>query len=544
MKYNLLLLFFALTIAACKGDVSPELSDSSHRETHVHDEFSVHSKKKQQARNSQNHKAFDYSKLAVIPNNESFKSFDSQDSSTWGEVVETNQDGTPTRYLRRLPDGGYETIVFAHGLQTTFIVDPDGSPSSEFLHWNRPNKGVPIVVLNATIEPRWGGYLATAVRSWDKSEMFNVRMGYFTGEERSETARLQACQDYKNGFILVCEDDLDGRFISHEKDPGSGDLGGGYARLRATPNGHIYAGMIIVNNDFPLIKEDIVGIQVASEARQWLLCHEVGHALGLWHREGDQTAPVGSCMAQQAKYTGENVEPDQHDLDELKSIYSHTHSNDVAVGFLCEKAKGTRTTRSYMQRVEFNGMEAIAKTQLIEDTDHNRQHYSRSVTFTTRTNAQIHYNWHLPNHSNMRTHIQGRSGEFPRIQGHEVSVFDSSVFMPVDYEMAEATLDAKVNVIRAFQEQYSGEKADENCTVLTTEEHRDVDHFIPPKDGSSTGSFKVNELSKDSNGKYITENGSFVKLDDYELFYEYLNERKESPKGNLIDPLITPITRL
>lgn len=60
-----------------------------------------------------------------------------------------------------------------------------------------------------------------------------------------------------------------------------------------------------------------------AEWRNMVTCQEIGHTLGLDHQDTNfSNAPLGTCM----DYTNDptpNQHPNQHDYDELSSIYSH-----------------------------------------------------------------------------------------------------------------------------------------------------------------------------------------------------------------------------
>ena len=69
------------------------------------------------------------------------------------------------------------------------------------------------------------------------------------------------------------------------------------------------------------LPEDLTGT-----LRRYICCHEVGHTLGLDHQDVNfNNANLGTCM----DYTNDpstNQHPNQHDYDELVTIYSHLDS--------------------------------------------------------------------------------------------------------------------------------------------------------------------------------------------------------------------------
>jgi hypothetical protein len=74
---------------------------------------------------------------------------------------------------------------------------------------------------------------------------------------------------------------------------------GGWAYWRRDPDGHIAAAVVVVNG---------------RTGGRLILCHELGHALGLDHRSQST-----SCMS-----GGPGSGLDQHDRDELAALYGHT----------------------------------------------------------------------------------------------------------------------------------------------------------------------------------------------------------------------------
>lgn len=57
--------------------------------------------------------------------------------------------------------------------------------------------------------------------------------------------------------------------------------------------------------------------RMSASKRLSVTCHEIGHALGLGHREASQ-----SCLVNSSRFP---PRPDEHDRAELASVYGHTH---------------------------------------------------------------------------------------------------------------------------------------------------------------------------------------------------------------------------
>jgi len=520
--------------------VAPQLESSHHtNEKHVNEE---HVNEKRPHHTYEEKPKGSKDTIVLAKEISTLQPFDINDTSSWGAVIEKDKYGNATQFLRSLPNGDQQAIVFSHGLSSFDLngktSQPDWTtPGSTHLHWNRPNKDIPIVVIDATTKSKWGGYINEAVRKWNKSNRFDIRMGYFTGDNRTEQARIEACKGTKKGFILVCNYSFS---ISPPKKDAIIEKYGGYAIVKATSDGHIYSVTVHLNDQFYDFDKLGPG-QDVRDTREYIVCHELGHALGLGHADVDWSTSDGTCMGYSYDFSS-NADPDQHDLEELEKRSLHKHADDIAMGYVCTDVKGTRSTRTYSQRIEYNGMEAIATINLITYSESERKSYKRSVDINTKANNRIFYTWSLPNYNDMAPHAHGKTGNYPRLHSNKVGVFDSSEFMPTDYTLAERLLDAKVHSIIAFPEQLSDESTDETCEVLTEQQLGDVDHFIPPKNGTLTGSYETNEIKKDANGNRIKENGRFVILDDYELAYEYVNKGKGALRNDLIDPDIRPMT--
>jgi hypothetical protein len=62
-----------------------------------------------------------------------------------------------------------------------------------------------------------------------------------------------------------------------------------------------------------------------------VVCQEIGHTFGLDHQDEDFTNPnLGTCM----DYTSDpstNQHPNQHDYDQLESIYAHLDATNTSL---------------------------------------------------------------------------------------------------------------------------------------------------------------------------------------------------------------------
>lgn len=182
-------------------------------------------------------------------------------------------------------------------------------------HWARTSNPFTLK-LGDNVDPTWNSYLATTSTDWTKSTVLDTTIvtGAAKGRCRGTTGRVEVCNAAygSNGWL-------------------------GLASISITGGTHITQGTVKVNDTyFNTVKYN------TPAWRNLVMCQEVGHTLGLTHNdENFENAPTGTCM----DYSNDplpNQHPDQHDYDQLVSIYSHTDST-TTVGAAVPGTKSART---------------------------------------------------------------------------------------------------------------------------------------------------------------------------------------------------------
>ena len=164
-------------------------------------------------------------------------------------------------------------------------------------HWARTSNPF-TVKLGDNLSTSWKTYLSEASGDWSLSSVLDTRVVAGGGSTCNPT----------NGRVEVCN----GNF---------GDNGWlGIAQIWAWGT-HITQGRVRVN--------DYYFNQSTYNTPAWrrlVMCQEVGHEFGLGHQdENFYNANLGTCMDYSADPDGppSNEHPNQHDYDQLASIYAH-----------------------------------------------------------------------------------------------------------------------------------------------------------------------------------------------------------------------------
>jgi len=172
-------------------------------------------------------------------------------------------------------------------------------------HWERSNNPFN-VDLGDNIDSTWRNHLYLASGDWNVSDVLGTTVIPGSTSPRrckAELGNVQVCNETYgfNGWLGLASISV------------SGD--------------HITAGYVKLNDSY--FNSSTYG---TSAWRQMVVCQEIGHTFGLDHQDEDFNNPnLGTCM----DYTNDpstNQQPNQHDYDELDSIYSHLDSSSVGGG--------------------------------------------------------------------------------------------------------------------------------------------------------------------------------------------------------------------
>ena len=167
-------------------------------------------------------------------------------------------------------------------------------------HWARTSNPFTLK-LGDNVTSAWDASLTIASSDWSKSTVLDTTIvagGTNPKNCRGTTGRVEVCNStYGNTGWL------------------------GIASISVTAGVHITKGTVKLNDTYfntPTYN--------TSAWRNLVTCQEVGHTFGLDHQDEDfNNANLGTCM----DYTndpGTNQHPNQHDYDQLVTIYSHTDS--------------------------------------------------------------------------------------------------------------------------------------------------------------------------------------------------------------------------
>ena len=178
--------------------------------------------------------------------------------------------------------------VVGGGIASSQSVSPrDGVSGWRAFHWSKPKHEQRWIVIRDSTRTSWSSRLWSALETWGKSR----KIAFIWKPAPTDRDTRRRC-GFSGGYgvIHICN---------------SGYRWNDAARVGVKVNGgdHILKGRIKLNN------------AVAGQSRRSVVCHELGHALGLTHR-----ATRTSCM-----YNGINDFPDRPDIRDFFWLRYTTH---------------------------------------------------------------------------------------------------------------------------------------------------------------------------------------------------------------------------
>ena len=186
-------------------------------------------------------------------------------------------------------------MTFAGVLASAALLAPVATASHAWgnYHWARTSNPF-TVPLGDNMSASWDPLLARASSDWSRSTVLDapVVAGQAKGKCRPTAGRVEVCNG-SYGF--------------------NGWLGIAQIWLRGS---HITQGTARMNDSY-------LGAGYSTTNRQHVICQEVGHTFGLDHQD-ESGADLNTCMDYASNL--DNPSPNQHDYDQLVSIYSHLDS--------------------------------------------------------------------------------------------------------------------------------------------------------------------------------------------------------------------------
>jgi hypothetical protein len=193
-------------------------------------------------------------------------------------------------------------VAGAMMVATVYVSSPSANHSWNGYHWARSSSPFSLN-LGDNVSNNWDSFLKTASSDWTKSTVLDTWV--VPGESTRKNCRPA------DGKVEICNDTYGfNNWL-------------GVAQIWVSGK-HITAGSVRVNDSyFNTARYN------SSAWRQLVMCQEVGHIFGLDHQdENFDNKPLGTCM----DYSNDptlNQHPNQHDYNQLVSIYSHLDSTST-----------------------------------------------------------------------------------------------------------------------------------------------------------------------------------------------------------------------
>ena len=184
-----------------------------------------------------------------------------------------------------------------------------GSHSWGDYHWARTANPFTLT-LGDNMTSDWDPYLSEASSDWSRSSVLDTTIvpGGTTGKKcRATTGRVEVCNAPYGfrGWIGLAQIWISGS--------------------------HITKALAKMNDSYfntPAYNK--------PEAKQSVLCQEVGHDFGLDHQSEDPKVDMDTCMDY---FEGWNQDPNAHDYEQLELIYAHLDSTTTVFASVASDAR-------------------------------------------------------------------------------------------------------------------------------------------------------------------------------------------------------------
>ena len=194
-------------------------------------------------------------------------------------------------------------LVLAASTLAAMAVMPSAEADHSWggYHWARTANPFALS-MGDNVSGGWDTYFSTAVSDWDKSTVMtlsNVAGSTTARKCRAVSGTVQVCNAAygRNGWL-------------------------GLATINITGGTHITQGTAKMNDTYFAL-----AAYNTPDEKQHVICQEIGHTFGLGHTSEDGSTQ-NTCMDYSSSPT--STSPNQHDYDELATIYAHLDSFNTA----------------------------------------------------------------------------------------------------------------------------------------------------------------------------------------------------------------------
>ena len=233
----------------------------------------------------------------------------------------------------------------------------------------------------------------------------------------------------------------------------------------------------------------------------FVVCHELGHILGLDHFTDDKLIPKGTCM----DYNNNpfpNLQPDHHDFEELERVYSHSHAkSNTKGGVICKSIrKSTGTIFEHHHRVvSYNGVLAIGvRTKPFRGADKKILNPQKIIFDLGNQYFSYQFNDLDPDNNHTDSYSNNTS---MKADAHP-SIGSPTVHVTARNRANPSKLDIQKYFDSLISQSASTASQDRSCERVSNDKLFDIAGFTPPENEKFTGGYDL-VSKRDANGKEV-----------------------------------------